>query len=187
MQVQAQRHTDGAACCPPITIAGMSNGPLDQAHIRPLADSVAAAACAGIMSASDPWSTLGVGYDACLRRLQDPAKEVYVAGAGHAPAGFVILSLSGTLIGFIQTVCVAPAYRGRGLGSHLIDFAEQRIFRASPNAFLCVSSFNRDARRLYERLGYGYVGELADFFVRGQAELLFRKTRGPWSEFVPTA
>lgn len=50
--------------------------------------------------------------------------------------------------------------------------------------FLCVSDFNPRARALYERLGYELVGELPDFLVRGQAELLYRKTRGPWAEFA---
>jgi ribosomal protein S18 acetylase RimI-like enzyme len=62
-------------------------------------------------------------------------------------------------------------------------FAEARIFAGSPNAFLCVTSFNDRARALYERLGYRYVGELSDFFVRGVSELLYRKTRGSWTEF----
>jgi RimJ/RimL family protein N-acetyltransferase len=47
-----------------------------------------------------------------------------------------------------------------------------------------VTSFNHRARALYERLGYEYVGELSDFFVRGVSELLYRKTRGPWSDFT---
>jgi [ribosomal protein S18]-alanine N-acetyltransferase len=138
------------------------------------------------MATSEPWTTLGVGYDACLRRLQDPAREVYVAESDSQLAGFLILSMSGVLIGFIQTICIAHAFRGRGLGTRLVDFAEQQIFRASPNAFLCVSSFNSEARRLYERLGYRYVGELTDLLVRGHSELLFRKSRGPWSEFTPS-
>jgi len=104
-----------------------------------------------------------------------------------ARAGFLILCLTGPFTGYIQTVLVAPGYQSQGLGTRLVAFAEERIFRVSPNVFLCVSSFNLDARRLYERLGYTYVGELTDFLVRGQSELLFRKSRGPWNEFVAPA
>jgi ribosomal protein S18 acetylase RimI-like enzyme len=67
----------------------------------------------------------------------------------------------------------------------MIEFAEQRIFRQSPNVFLCVSSFNKHAQKLYERLGYQHVGELPDFVVRGYSEILMRKTRGPLLEFKP--
>lgn len=86
-------------------------------------------------------------------------------------------------MGYIQTVCIDPARRGRGLGSKLVEFAEQRILQVSPNIFLCVSSFNQGARRLYEQLGYTVVGELTDYIVRGHSELLLRKTTGPLTGF----
>jgi [ribosomal protein S18]-alanine N-acetyltransferase len=68
----------------------------------------------------------------------------------------------------------------------LIGWAEQRIARESPNVFLCVSSFNVAARRLYERLGYELVGRLDGFIVREHDELLLRKTRGSWADFSRT-
>ena len=52
-------------------------------------------------------------------------------------------------------------------------------FRESPNVFLCVSSFNKEAQRLYKRLGYRKVGELKDYVVKGHSEFLMRKSIGP--------
>lgn len=135
------------------------------------------------MSGTDPWITLGRGYEASLRIIKDPSREVYVATDESGIAGFLILCMVGAFIGYIQTIVVAEDRRGKGIGSQLIGFAENRIFRHSPNVFLCVSSFNTRARGLYERLGYEYVGELTNYIVTGHSELLFRKTRGPWSEF----
>ena len=66
-----------------------------------------------------------------------------------------------------------------GLGKELIQFCEDRILKYSPNVFICVSSFNAGAIRLYEELGYGRVGELKDFLQNGYTELLYRKTKGP--------
>jgi [ribosomal protein S18]-alanine N-acetyltransferase len=152
-------------------------------NIRALADDDEAAVCARLMSGTDPWITLGRGYEASLRIIKDPSREVYVATDESGIAGFLILCMVGAFIGYIQTVVVAPDRRGKGIGSQLVGFAENRIFRHSPNVFLCVSSFNTRARRLYERLGYGYVGELTNYIVTGHSELLFRKTRGSWSEF----
>jgi ribosomal protein S18 acetylase RimI-like enzyme len=152
-------------------------------NIRPLACDEEAAQCARLMAGTDPWITLGRGYEASLRIIKDRSREVYAAVDESGLAGFLILCMVGALIGYIQTVVVAPDRQGKGIGSQLVAFAEDRIFRQSPNAFLCVSSFNSGARRLYERLGYQYVGELSDYIVRGHSELLFRKTRGPWSEF----
>jgi [ribosomal protein S18]-alanine N-acetyltransferase len=135
------------------------------------------------MAASEPWITLGRGYEESLRVLLDPTREAYLAFEGGSRAGFVILCAVGPLTGYIQTLCVSPDRRGSGLGTRLLELAEERLFDASPNVFLCVSSFNAAARRLYERQGYVLVGELPDYLVRGHSELLFRKTRGPWSEF----
>lgn len=142
-------------------------------------------ACAALMAASEPWLTLGRGYEASLRFLRDPRREKYAAYAGERFAGFLVLNLQGAFVGYLQTICVAPDRRGRGVGAALVAFAEARIFREHPNVFLCVSSFNPAARRLYERLGYTTVGELTDFVVAGHSELLMRKSRGPLDGYQP--
>jgi ribosomal protein S18 acetylase RimI-like enzyme len=131
------------------------------------------------MATSEPWVTLGRSYEASLRIVQDPTREVYVARQGTEVLGFVVLCMTGAFVGYIQTICIHPDHRGRGLGSRLVAFAEERILRESPNVFMCVSSFNHGARRLYERLGYRVVGELTDYIVRGHSEILLRKTVGP--------
>ena len=155
--------------------------------LRPLADRAEAEACARMMAGSEPWITLGRGCDASLALLERPDREVYVALADGAVAGFIILVLQGAFVGYIQTVCVAAERRGGGIGTRLVSQAEERIFRESPNVFLCVSSFNPDARRLYERLGYTLVGELTDYIVAGHSELLYRKTIGPIGAFAARA
>jgi ribosomal-protein-alanine N-acetyltransferase len=153
--------------------------------IRAPAGRAEAEACAHMMAGSEPWITLGRGYDASLALLESPDRECYVALADGAVVGFLILNMHGAFVGYIQTVCVAAEARGLGIGTELVRFAEQRIFSEAPNVFLCVSSFNPDARRLYERLGYVLVGELTDYIVHGHAELLYRKTIGPIGRFHP--
>jgi ribosomal protein S18 acetylase RimI-like enzyme len=143
-----------------------------------------AQACARLMASSEPWVTLGRTYDASLSIVQDPTREVYIARDDHGLAGFLIVCMTGAFVGYIQTICIHPDRRGQGLGSTLVQFAEQRILAESPNVFMCVSSFNRDARRLYERLGYRVVGELTDYIVEGHSEILLRKTVGPLMGFV---
>jgi ribosomal protein S18 acetylase RimI-like enzyme len=135
--------------------------------------------CAHLMACSEPWLTLGRTYEASLSIVLDPAREVYVVRDKGIIAGFLIICMTGAFIGYIQTICIHPDYRGRGLGTQLVAFAEQRIFRDVPNVFMCVSSFNHDARRLYQRLGYQVVGELTDYIVSGHSEILLRKTVGP--------
>jgi len=155
--------------------------------IRPRSTDAEARACADIMSSSDPWRSLGRSFDESYGIVCDPARETYVAresGTDGEPriVGFIVLVMQGAFVGYIQSVGVRDDWRGRGLGSELIAFAERRIFRDTPNVFICASSFNPDAQRLYERLGYTVVGELTDYIVRGHSEILFRKTRGPLNE-----
>ena len=147
--------------------------------IRPFEESGDLEVCAQMMCSSEPWITLERGYEASVAALEDASRERYVAESGGELAGFLIVNMAGAFVGYIQTVCVAPQFRGRGIGTQLVRFAEERIFRESPNVFLCVSSFNAGARRLYERLGYGVVGELKDYIVRGHSEILMRKSLGP--------
>jgi ribosomal-protein-alanine N-acetyltransferase len=97
--------------------------------------------------------------------------------------GFVLLSMRGSFTGYIKSVAVREDWRSKGVGRKLLAFAEERIFRDSPNVFICVSSFNPRARALYQRLGYETVGELRDFIVRGHDEILLRKTIGPLTGF----
>ncbi len=139
--------------------------------------------CARHMAASEPWITLQRDVPSALGVLSNPEKDVWIARDSGAIAGFIILDLRGPFPGYIQTIYVRPESRGQGLGTALIALAEDRIFRDSPNVFMCVSSFNPAARRLYERLGYEAVGTLRAYVVPGHDEVLLRKTRGSWTEF----
>lgn len=135
--------------------------------------------CARMMSSSEPWVTLGRTYEQSLAIIRDPTREVHLLKNDDTITGFLILCMTGAFIGYIQTICIHPEHRGQGLGSRLVAFAEQRILSEVPNVFMCVSSFNHDARRLYERLGYHVVGELTDYIVPGHSEILLRKSIGP--------
>lgn len=148
-------------------------------RIEPLATTQDAEACARLMACSEPWLTLGRTYEASLVIIQDPTRETYITREGGELAGFLIICMTGAFVGYIQTICIHPDYRGQGLGSRMVAFAERRILTEVPNVFMCVSSFNHDARRLYERLGYQVVGELTDYIVAGYSEILLRKTIGP--------
>jgi ribosomal-protein-alanine N-acetyltransferase len=151
--------------------------------IRPVADDGEAHAAATIMAASEPWITLGRTFDRCLSTLHDDTLERYVAVDGGEVLGFVLLSMRGTFTGYIKSLGVREDCRSRGLGARLMAFAEDRIFRDTPNVFICVSSFNPRAKAFYERLGYEVVGPLRDFIVRGYDEILLRKTTGPVTGF----
>jgi [ribosomal protein S18]-alanine N-acetyltransferase len=156
---------------------------LMEINIRPIQGPEEIDVCARMMASSEPWITLQRDYDASAQTLTSPGKEVYVAADGKEILGFVILNLQGGFSGYIQSIGVAPEWRSRGIGRRLVAYAEERIFRDSPNVFICVSSFNPGAQRFYRCLGYEAIGELKDFIVRGHSEILLRKTIAPWREF----
>jgi ribosomal protein S18 acetylase RimI-like enzyme len=147
--------------------------------IRKTTDTQDISTCAQMMAASDPWITLGMNYEQCLLAFDGPCKEIYVAEYENKTAGFVILQVCGTFKGYIQTLCISEELRGKGLGKKILQFSEQRVLKISPNIFICVSSFNEGAIKLYYEFGFRLVGELDDFVKKGFTELLLRKSVGP--------
>jgi ribosomal protein S18 acetylase RimI-like enzyme len=139
--------------------------------------------CAQLMAGSEPWLTLRRDVAACRAGLANPVKERYVVREGGTRAGLLVLDMTGPFPGYIQSICVAPGARNRGLGTQILAWAEQRILRDSPNVFMCVSSFNANALRLYRRVGYEIVGTLEGLFVDEHDEVLLRKRRGSWEAF----
>jgi ribosomal protein S18 acetylase RimI-like enzyme len=147
--------------------------------VRRLRDEREADECARLMASSEPWLTLQRSYEAALGLMRDATREVYVADAAGQVVAFVVLTLQGPFSGYVQSLYVRPEHRGLGLGTALMDFAERRIFEESPNVFVCASSFNPSAQRLYRRLDYEVIGELRDFIVPGHSEILLWKSKGP--------
>jgi ribosomal-protein-alanine N-acetyltransferase len=136
------------------------------------------AVCAHMMSATDPWITLGMDYNDCLKAFDGSYKEVFLLRKESRIIGFVIMQTQGSFKGYIQTICIDAAQRGAGYGTRILQFCEDRILQYSPNIFICVSSFNHGAIQLYTKFGFELVGELKDFVKKGFTELLMRKTMG---------
>ena len=139
--------------------------------------------CARMMTESDPWKKLRIGYNDSIQLLMDPSKEVYLARIQDEIAGFIFIEMTGTFRGYVKSIGVMPKWRNQEIGTRLLKFAEERIFRETPNVFICVSTFNKKAQKFYKRFGYLKVGKLKDFVVNGHTELLLRKTIAPINEF----
>ena len=91
--------------------------------------------------------------------------------------------MNGAFAGYIQSIAVVPKLRNQGIGKELLKYAEKRIFNEMPNVFICVSSFNQEVKKMYLKCGYEIVGELKDFIIKGQSEILLRKQICPISDF----
>ncbi len=127
------------------------------------------------MSTNEPWLTLGRGFETCLARCRGPEFVALLARLGGERAGFLLLHPTGVAGSpYIAAIATSELVRGQGIGSALLDAAEG-WFPAARHIFLCVSSFNQQARKLYERRGYVQRGELPDYVIEGASELLMHK------------
>jgi len=131
---------------------------------------------AQLMVRSEPWTTLRRPLEACRAVLNDPEFQVYLARVNGERAGFLVLDPRGVAgAPYLKSVAIAPEFRGHGLGTRLLAFAEDVFRPRSRHFFLCVSSFNERARKLYERQGYQPVGAVQDLALDGESELIMFK------------
>lgn len=132
--------------------------------------------CASLMAASEPWITFKRDLTMTRAALVRPGAELFMAcsSAGER-LGFILLAAYG-LAGapYIATIAVVPQGRSQGVGSALLDFAEDR-YRSRGHLFLLVSSFNTAAYSLYLRRGFRRVGEIPDYVIAGYSELILHK------------
>ena len=134
---------------------------------------------AELLAGQEPWITLGVSYETCLRNCSDPDLDLFIALRGEDRCGMLLVHPKG-LAGspYIKSIATDPGFRGSGAGLDMMHFAEERYGRLTGHLGLCVSSFNTRARAFYEKLGYRKVGEIPDYIMPGASEwIMIKKTR----------
>lgn len=135
---------------------------------------------ARLMATSDPWLTLGRGFDQCVQVCRDPEYLVFIARQHRERCGVLVLQRRGVAGSpYVVSLAVAVDRRGDGVGSQLLAFAEEQARRHAACLFLCVSSFNGRARHFYETHGYKVIATLEDYVIPGAAELLMSKRVRP--------
>jgi ribosomal protein S18 acetylase RimI-like enzyme len=131
---------------------------------------------ANLLSSSEPWITLQISEDQCKKNCYDPEYHLYIAYENEKPAGIILLDPKGVAGSpYIKSIAVFPEFRGQGIGTKLLSFAEDLFRSNSKHLFICVSSFNQRARNLYEKFGFQPVGELKDYIITGASEILMHK------------
>lgn len=151
--------------------------------IRPLEERDVEA-CAELMVGLPLWRRYGTTLDDARALFTGAAAgdaRARVADDGGRVAGFVLYHVRGTFehSGYVRALGVRAGAQGRGVGSLLMDAAEEEILARGPNVFLLVSADNAAARCFYARRGYDEIGTLANYVGAGLTEVLYRKTTGP--------
>jgi len=152
--------------------------------MRRISDPAELDRCSAEMAATAPWTTLQRTVEMCRTSFDLPGYEVW--GPDGDLDGFLVLTVRWALRGYVRTLCVFPAARGKGLGTRLMEQAEERIFAECRDLFICYSSFNPRAGALYRRMGYEQVGEFTDYLIPGASEIFLRKSRGPLYDRLKT-
>ena len=131
---------------------------------------------ARLMVGTDPWIRLGIPLEKCRKNCSDPEFNLFIARLANKRCAMLLLDPRGVAGSpYIKSIAVDEGFRNRGIGAELIAFAEQLYKEDHGYIFLCVSSFNTRARKLYERLGYAMIGELKDYIITGESELMMCK------------
>jgi len=103
------------------------------------------------------------GIENRYREQVEGKREVLVAEVERTPVGSVSINTNPDVSGLLHLFAldVAAAFRRRGIGAALIETVERESsLRILDGVWLDVAIDNKDARRLYERLGYSREGPI---------------------------
>ncbi len=91
--------------------------------------------------------------------------------------GMMRIDLNGMLSRFplLRLISVNYQYRDEGIGKKMLEYYEKIGFEGSNKIFLCVSDFNKKARKLYKRMGYGQVGKIRNLYKDNIDEYIMMK------------
>ena len=102
--------------------------------------------------------------------------QVAVAAAGEV-VGYVLVQIRrGSDLGWLTSVAVLPDAHGQGVGSELVQAAEQSTREAGRARIrLEVRADNASAQKLYERAGYARFEVIPDYYEAGGAAWRYQK------------
>jgi diamine N-acetyltransferase len=152
---------------------------------RPLALARFTAETADILgpatAAIGPWAHYGFDGQklaAGFKSFGDSMNRLQVECDGKL-AGAIIVVCPWLAGPYLQMLAVLPAHQNLGIGARILAWFEAEARGHFRNLWLCVSGFNLDAQRFYQRQGYQHVATLDGLMRDGDAELLMRKRLSP--------
>ncbi len=133
---------------------------------------------AGGMSATEPWQHYGYTRRECYDKLRVPGSKIFIAYSTEEekePIGFALFDPRGFLdLPEIAYLWVNENCRGKGIGTRLMDEVVKYMpgNKMGNRLYLCVSSPNEDAQRLYKRYGFERVTSIPDYNVANEFEVV---------------
>ncbi|MBU0500243.1 MAG: GNAT family N-acetyltransferase [Gammaproteobacteria bacterium] len=133
------------------------------------------------IAAMDPWRRLGYAPERIAVYLRNPeqdARRLAIIVEGVI-AGVICLKYPWMRGVCIEMLAVLPSMQGLGLGARALDHVEREYRGRTRNIWLLVSAFNERALGFYQARGFKQIGEIKDFLVEGEDEILMRKVIRP--------
>ncbi|MGV1015344.1 MAG: GNAT family N-acetyltransferase [Methyloceanibacter sp.] len=150
---------------------------LGGARFEPLAAGDSARLAKAIV-AMPPWSVMNYPADSMAQFLAATSDSVsrYRVVVDGEDAGIVSVRYPWLKGPYLELLALLPKFQGQGLGARILAWFEQEAARhEARNLWVCASSFNQGALRLYERHGFQPVATLPGLVVDGYDEILLRK------------
>ncbi len=118
--------------------------------------------------------------DAYLTAPEATGYYAFVAEAEGAVVGYIAYGSTPLTLSTwdIYWVATAPDFRGRGVGTALTGWAEERISEAGGRLVLIETSGRAEyeaTRRFYGKLGYREVSRISDFYAPGDDRITLEK------------
>jgi GNAT superfamily N-acetyltransferase len=134
-----------------------------------------------LLTELEPWKRLRYTDSDWEKLFAMPlqGREAFVLETDGQLAGIGVLRQRFLFGDYLELLAVAASAQGKGNGGKLLAHVEGVTFQRTKNLFVCVSDFNHQGRRFYERNGYQAVGPIPDLLIPGSGEILLRKTIGP--------
>jgi len=125
----------------------------------------------------DPWRTLKYAPENLLKYLlrYDSALKRYVIVKEDNICGVIGIRYPWLRGAYIEMLGIFESYQRMGIGSEIIQWAEEQSGIESENLWVIVSEFNQNAIHFYERNGFVKTADIRDLIRPGLNELLYRK------------
>lgn len=126
----------------------------------------------------DPWKRYGFKPAALARFFEpfDRSMPRFVVTIGDEVVGMFALKIGWMFGMYLNVLAVFPTHQGRGIGSAVLSWLEERgRANGDRNQFVVTSAFNCGGLRLYKRHGFEPVAELPGLINETETEILLRK------------
>lgn len=131
-------------------------------------------------AASEPWLTLGISASGLKNYLlrDDANLYRYTVRINNQVAGVICLRYPWLRGPYIELLGLTAAYRGQGIGTQLLNWAETEARQQNNNLWLVTSSFNQLALAFYVHHGFEQIANIDGLVHPDYDELLLRKCLG---------